>query len=69
MDITRELKDQIRSSYIDINDIAPHEAQIAAIINLIPDRIKTLAEEWGWNDTEVRDFIYVLIRDNKEKFQ
>ncbi|MWV44923.1 hypothetical protein GRF59_14975 [Paenibacillus sp. HJL G12] len=65
MDGTWELKDQIRSSYIDINNIAPDEAQITAIINLIPDRIKDLADEWGWDDTEVRDFIYVLIRDSK----
>lgn len=60
-----ELKDQIRSSFIDINNTAPTEFQMDTIIDLIPERVKLLAEEWGWGDTEVRDFIFVLIRDNR----
>ncbi|MGV6935958.1 hypothetical protein ACWA2B_10630 [Paenibacillus sp. CMM36] len=65
----QEMRDQILSSFNDIYDRKPTEGQIAVIINLIPQRIKLLAEEWGWDETEVRDYIYVLIRDNKEMLQ
>ncbi|MMZ60718.1 hypothetical protein D1872_228300 [compost metagenome] len=62
----QEMRDQILSSFNDIYDKEPTEDQVAFIFNLIPQRIKLLAEEWGWDETEVRDYIYVLIRDNKE---
>ncbi|MDR6779403.1 MULTISPECIES: hypothetical protein [Paenibacillus] len=66
MDDIQEMRDQILSSFNDIYDKEPTEEQVAFIFNLIPQRIKLLADEWGWNETEVRDYIYVLIRDNKE---
>ncbi|QNR65481.1 hypothetical protein IAQ67_16470 [Paenibacillus peoriae] len=62
----QEMRDQILSSFNDIYDKEPTEDQVAFIFNLIPQRIKLLAEEWGWDETEVRDYIYVLIRDNKK---
>ncbi|MGG1650483.1 hypothetical protein ABHN03_16835 [Paenibacillus sp. NRS-1775] len=68
MTVNQDLRDQIESSFSDIHCSEPTEEQIENIISLIPQRIKLLAEEWGWNDTEVRDFIFVLIRDRKADY-
>ena len=43
----------------------PTDEQVKIIFNMLPDRIKHLANEWGWNDTEVGDAVCVWIRENK----
>lgn len=35
---------------------------IAKIVQKLPSDITHLAEEWGWNDTEVRDKVYIFIK-------
>lgn len=62
------MENQIHDNFIDIHSTAPTREQVDKISLLIPERIKSLAEEWSWSDTEVRDYIYVLIRDTKGLF-
>ncbi|HDG5146746.1 TPA: hypothetical protein PCH88_003851 [Klebsiella pneumoniae] len=37
---------------------------IAKIVQMLPSDITHLAEEWGWNDTEVRDKVYTFIKSH-----
>lgn len=37
---------------------------IAKIVQMLPSDITRLAEEWGWNDTEVRDKVYTFIKSH-----
>lgn len=64
--VDEELQDQrnvIHDCYVDVNSKVPTEEQIKAIAEQIPERIKILAKQWGWSDTEVREFTYCFIRD------
>lgn len=38
---------------------------IDEIVMMLPDEITHLANQWGWNDTEVREKIYALIESKK----
>lgn len=37
---------------------------IAKIVQVLPSDITHLADEWGWNDTEVRDKVYTFIKSH-----
>ncbi|ENZ7534627.1 TPA: hypothetical protein ACMEW7_004168 [Klebsiella pneumoniae] len=37
---------------------------IAKIVQMLPSDITHLAEEWGWNDTEVGDKVYTFIKSH-----
>ncbi|MFX1925775.1 hypothetical protein [Klebsiella pneumoniae] len=37
---------------------------IAKIVQMLPSDITHLAEEWGWNDTEVVDKVYTFIKSH-----
>lgn len=55
------MKDVIHDCYVDKFNIAPNEKRINEILELIPSNIKSLAEEWGVWDTEVRENIFDFI--------
>lgn len=59
-----EMYDQIISSYASIFNTEPSDKVVVSIGNLLPAEIKDKAKQWDWNDTEVRDEVYVWIRDN-----
>ncbi|PFJ29046.1 hypothetical protein [Bacillus thuringiensis] len=63
------MKDAIHDCYVSVTGAVPTKEQIKMIETLLPTRVKHLADEWGCNDTEVRDAIYVLIENNLEKIQ
>ncbi|GAB6443351.1 hypothetical protein bcgnr5369_08490 [Bacillus cereus] len=54
------MEDAIHDCYVSVTGKIPTEEQITTIETLLPTRVKHLAYEWSWNDTEVRDKIYVL---------
>lgn len=37
---------------------------IAKIVQALPSNITHLADEWGWNDTEVGDMVYTFIKSH-----
>lgn len=61
------MNDSIHDCYVSVVGKVPTEEQIQSIFNQLPNDIKHLADQWGWNDTEVGDKVYVWIRDNPEK--
>jgi hypothetical protein len=60
------MKDIIHDCFVDLNDERPESYQVAMIMKEIPNDIITLAKQWGWNDTEVRDKVYLWM---KERFK
>lgn len=57
--------DTIHDCFVNVMGKVPTDKQVETIFNMLPDRIKYLADEWGWNDTEVGDAVCVWIRTNK----
>lgn len=43
--------------------------KIYQLYNAMPREIVDLAKMWGWDDTEVRDKVYVLLEDIKFKLK
>ncbi|MEJ1517933.1 hypothetical protein R3O67_32695 [Bacillus cereus] len=63
------MENAIHDCYVSVTGKVPTKEQIKTIEALLPTRVKHLADEWSWNDTEVRDTIYVLIEDSLDKIQ
>ncbi|MDP9675238.1 hypothetical protein J2W97_001221 [Paenibacillus jamilae] len=61
-----EMHNQIHDNYYDVYGTVPNDEQIAKIVDSIPDKIKALAMNWGWYDTEVRESVYVWMKQNKK---
>lgn len=61
------MKDTIKSCYYDINGKEPTIETILKIAKEMPKEIHQLASQWDWNDTEVRDQVYIWIRDSYMK--
>lgn len=55
------MRDVIHDCYIDKFGNIPSEDRVEEIFNIIPSNIKSLAEEWGVWDTEVRENIFDFI--------
>lgn len=62
----RDKRNVIHDCYYDVASKVPTEKQIDSIAKQLPERITSLAKQWGWNDTEVREFTYCFIRDELE---
>lgn len=62
--VGEEAYDQIHDCYYDYYRQKPNPSSIAQIHKLLPNDIHLLANQWGWNDTEVGDKIYRWLRDN-----
>lgn len=61
------MENQIHARYYDAFGTTPTEDEIMDIYHQLPSRIKFLAEEWGWNDTEVREDVGLWINENYER--
>lgn len=57
-----EMKQEIVESYFEIHGINPTIETAIQIAKQLPREIYTLARQWGWNDTEVRDKVYRFIK-------
>lgn len=62
-----KMEDSIHDCYVNVVGSTPNEEQIKTIYNQLPSHIKHLADEWGWNDTEVNDGIFIWIQNNLDK--
>lgn len=60
---------QIHDCLFDVLGNKPNLGQIYFVNDQLPRDIKFLAEQWGWNDTEVRDKTYVWIKENIDKIK
>lgn len=58
------MRNQIHDRFYDAFGTTPTEDEIMAIYNQLPLRIKLLAREWGWGDTEVREDVGLWIDEN-----
>lgn len=57
---------QIRDIFSSVTGSVPTQQQVKLVSTKLPETVEFLALQWGWNDTEVRDFIYLWIKDNLE---
>ncbi|PGO60610.1 hypothetical protein CN981_08660 [Priestia megaterium] len=62
-----DLRNTIHDCYYDVIGVVPTEEQIMGIYNQLPDYVIDLAEQWGGYDTEVRDSIFVFIKNLKAR--
>lgn len=60
--------DVINDCFVDIVGRTTTMKERHFINEHLPRGIKILAEQWGWNDTEVGDKVYLWIKDNVEQF-
>lgn len=60
------MRNVIHDCYVDIYGFKPTEVIIMRIATFLPLKILLLAEQWGWNDTEVGDGIYRWMKERKE---
>lgn len=56
----------IHDCYVSVKGAVPSEEMISDIQAKLPKHILHLAEEWGWDDTEVRDGVYVWIEERAD---
>lgn len=45
------------------NELGPDAPTIIEVLNVLPSSLAYEAKSWGWNDTVVRDDLYVLMND------
>lgn len=57
------MKDQVCCCLGDLLGFTPGEAMVATAMLHLPNDILLLSEQWGANDTEVRDKTYVWLRE------
>jgi hypothetical protein len=58
-----QMKDQIHDCYYDVFGKVPELEVIIRTVKELPKEIHNLAEQWGWNDTEVRDNVYKWMKE------
>jgi len=56
-------KATIHDCYYDVKGVAPDDKTILKINDSLPDNIKFLVAQWGWNDTEVGDKTFRYIKE------
>lgn len=59
------MNDQINDCFVDIYRRVPNNSEIQTIAKTLPVEIISLANEWGWDDTEVRDALFGYIKKMK----
>lgn len=58
------LNDIVHDCYYDAKNSVPTEQKIGEIIAKIPKDIIIIGDQWGWNDTEFRDKLYIWINND-----
>lgn len=46
-----------------VSELGPESPSIIEVLNVLPSSLAYAAKSWGWNDTVVRDDLYVLMND------
>ena len=64
--INRDRYDQISDCVFEVLGKVVVMSEVHYIIEHLPREVKLMAEQWGWNDTEVANMTFRWIRDNKE---
>ncbi|HED1651934.1 TPA: hypothetical protein R4S58_003613 [Enterobacter hormaechei subsp. hoffmannii] len=52
-------EDVINDALVELGKV-PDELLIASVFDSLSNDVKTLAREWGWSDTEVREKVYAV---------
>lgn len=60
----KEMTDLIQECYWDLFRGEPEKQVILDISLELPESIAATANQWGWNDTVVRDNVYSWIKEN-----
>lgn len=60
------MNDTVHDCLYSAFDKVPTDAVIEKVIEIMPSEISNIAEQWGPNDTEFRDFLYTWIMGNKD---
>ncbi|MFV1457532.1 hypothetical protein [Bacillus mycoides] len=50
-------------------DLEPTEERIKALADRLPQDVKTLAAEWGWDNKDIRYKVFVWVRENAEEVE
>ena len=58
-----DIYNTINDCYVDVYGVKLTEEAFKRTYELLPKEIKSLATQWGWNDTEVGDKICRWLRD------
>ncbi|MCY9311692.1 hypothetical protein MOF23_22430 [Bacillus inaquosorum] len=62
-----KMHNQINDLFVDIFGRVPTNDEIKFISNVIPSAIHEDAIKWGWEDTEVRESLYIWLKDKMDK--
>jgi len=61
--------DAILDAVYDIENKYIEDQEIAELFEYIPENIHYLALQWDWSDTEVREHVYLFIKENYSNIQ
>lgn len=61
----KEMRYVIAVCYLELYFVEPTPEEILKIAKEIPEDIRRQADQWDWNDTEVRDSVYVWMKNNR----
>lgn len=69
--LTPEKLDRFHNAIYDSTNIDLPKDSLVVGFNFLPTKIKNIADEWGYNDTEFRDAVYNFfeVPENKEQVQ
>lgn len=60
------MNDTIHDCYVNVYGKKPSGMELMDIITRLPDDIILLAAQWGPNDTEFRERVFVWLKEQKE---
>lgn len=63
----RELNYFLFEFYLEFYSQEPTAEIIEQVTKEVPEDLKRQADMWGWNDTEVRDYLYVWMRTRAKR--
>ncbi len=69
--LTSENLDRFHDAVYDSTNIDLPKDRLVVAFNFLPTKIKNIAEEWGYNDTEFGNEVYKFfeVPENKEQIQ
>ncbi|MEG1589249.1 hypothetical protein [Chryseobacterium sp.] len=69
--LTPENLDRFHDAIYDSTNIDLPKDSLVVAFNFLPTKIKNIADEWGYNDTEFGDAVYKFfeVPENKEQIQ
>ncbi|ARC67860.1 hypothetical protein ABEV78_12315 [Bacillus licheniformis] len=60
-----KLLDQIYDCFVSVYGRVPNKIELKFIAKALPAEINFLADQWGWNDTEVGEKVFYWIEQMK----